>query len=260
MGYRFIRSEKAGKAALITLNAPEKRNALDIVMASELDDALSTSEADQDIKVIILIGEGKTFCAGGDVKAMAEAKDPQKFLGELSGCIHKPVFRIWNTEKVVIAAINGPAVGAGCGLAMACDLRYASGKATFNMGFMNIGLAPGVGTYFLPRLIGRAKAAELAYLSKTISAQDAKDIGLINDVFEDDRLLPEVMKIAHAIEGGPTLAIGRTKTLLRLSEKSQLSEHLAAEQHMISISGSSQDFREGVSAFIEKRKPRFTGK
>jgi 2-(1,2-epoxy-1,2-dihydrophenyl)acetyl-CoA isomerase len=260
MGYEFIRSEKVGKTALITLNAPEKRNALDVVIASELDDALSIGEADQDVKVMILTGEGKTFCAGGDVKAMAEAKDPQKFLGELSGSIHKPVFRIWNMEKVVIAAINGPAVGAGCGLAMACDLRYASKKATFNMGFMNIGLAPGVGTYFLPRLIGRTKAAELAYLGKTISAQEAKDIGLVNDVFENETFMAKVMEAARAIETGPTLAIGRAKTLLRLSEKSQLSEHLAAEQHMISISGSSQDFREGVNAFIEKRKPRFKGK
>ena len=260
MGYLFIRSEKVGKATLITLCAPEKRNALDIVMASELDDALSVCEGDQDTKVIILTGEGKTFCAGGDVKAMAEAKDPQKFLRELSGSIHKPVFRIWNMEKVVIAAINGPAVGAGCGLAMACDLRYASDKATLNMGYMNVGLAPGVGTYFLPRLVGRAKAGELIYLSKTISAQEAKDVGLINDVFENDRFMLEVMKAAQAIASGPTLAIGRAKTLLRLSEKSLLDEHLKAEQHMLSISGNSEDFREGVSAFIEKRKPKFKGK
>jgi 2-(1,2-epoxy-1,2-dihydrophenyl)acetyl-CoA isomerase len=259
MGYRFISSEKVGKAALITLSAPERRNALGIVMASELDDALSACEGDQDTKVIVLTGEGKTFCAGGDVKAMAEAKEAQKFLDELSGSIHKPVFRIWNMEKVVIAAINGPTIGAGCGLAMACDLRYASEKATFNMGFMNIGLAPGVGTYFLPRLVGRTKAAELAYLSRIISAQEAKDMGLVNDIFEDDRFMPEVMEIAHAVESGPTLAIGRAKTLLRLSEKSQLNEHLVAERHMISVSGGTEDFREGVSAFIGKRKPKFRG-
>lgn len=260
MGYNTIEVEKDEGKVIITLNNPDKRNALDCEMSSELDDALSKCEDDDSVKVIIITGAGKAFCAGGDVKAMAETIDPKEFLANLSGCIHQLVTRIWNMEKVVIAAINGHAVGAGCGLAMACDLRYASDKAKINMGFMGMGLAPGVGTYFLPKLVGRAKAGELIYLNDTIDVKEAKKIGLINDYYDQDKLMEKVLKIAGKIEKGPALAIGRAKTLIRLSERSQLSEHLEAERYMISVSGETDDFREGVTAFLEKRKPNFKGK
>jgi len=260
MNYETIEVERKAAKSIIHLATPDNLNALDTRMSQELDNALLRCEEDESIKVIIITGKGKAFCAGGNVKAMAEAEDPEHFLEELSANIHKPVHRIYNMEKVVIAAINGHAIGAGCGLAMACDLRYASKKAKFNMGFMKIGLAPGCGTYFLPKLIGKAKAGELIYLSETIDADAAEKLGLINHAVEPDDLMPEVMKAADIIEKGPTLAIGRAKTLLRLSERSQLEEHLAAERHMISISGGTQDFREGVDAFTEKREPKFTGK
>ena len=260
MNYESIVIEKKGGKAMIHLATPENMNALDAKMSEELDDVLLKCQEDESVKVIILTGKGKAFCAGGNVKAMAEAQEPEEFLGQLSGSIHKPVHRIYNMEKVVIAAINGHAIGAGCGLAMACDLRYASKKAKFNMGFMKIGLAPGCGTYFLPKLVGKAKAAELIYLSETIDAEAAEKLGLINHAVEPDDLMPQVMNIAEIIEKGPTLAIGRAKTLLRLSERSQIEEHLAAEKHMISISGSTVDFREGVDAFAEKREPKFEGK
>jgi 2-(1,2-epoxy-1,2-dihydrophenyl)acetyl-CoA isomerase len=163
-------------------------------------------------------------------------------------------------EKVVIAAVNGHAVGAGAALAMACDLRYASKSAKFNMGFMKIGLAPGCGTYFLPKLVGKARAGELIYLSETIDADTAEKYGLVNHAVAPEELMPTVMKAAGNIAKGPGLAIGRAKTLLRLSENSRLEEHLAAERHMISISGATEDFREGVTAFAEKREPKFVGK
>jgi 2-(1,2-epoxy-1,2-dihydrophenyl)acetyl-CoA isomerase len=151
-------------------------------------------------------------------------------------------------------------VGAGAALAMACDLRYASNTAKFNMGFMKIGLAPGCGTYFLPKLVGKAKAAELIFLSETIDAPKAEELGLVNHAVEPEELMPTVMKAAENIAKGPGLAIGRAKTLLRLSENSRLEEHLAAERHMISISGATEDFREGVTAFAEKREPKFKGR
>ena len=157
--------------AVIRMNRPERMNAFDDQVSAELDDILGICEDDKEVKVIILTGTGKAFCAGGDVKAMAEAENPTEFLGNLAGGIHRPIIRIWNMETVVIAAINGAAIGAGCGLAMACDIRYASDKAKFNMGFMNIGLAPGCGTYFLPRLVGRAKAAELILASWPLSVR-----------------------------------------------------------------------------------------
>ncbi len=259
MNYESIEFERKDKKAIIHLATPENLNALDEKMSRELEHALLRCEEDDSIKVIIITGKGKAFCAGGNVKAMAEAEDPETFLKDLSGNIHKPVHRIYNMEKVGIAAINGHVVGAGCGLAMACDLRYASKKAKFNMGFMKVGLAPGIGTYFLPKLVGKAKAGELIYLSDTIDADAAEKLGLINHAIEPDDLMPEVMKAADIIENGPILAIGRAKTLLRLSERSQFEEHLAAEQHMISISGNTKDFREGVDAFAEKREPKFTG-
>lgn len=260
MDFKSIKFERMGGKAIITLNTPDNMNALDARMSEELEDALLECEEDDDVKVVIITGAGKAFCAGGNVKAMADAPDPEKFLAELSGWIHKPVHRIYTMEKAVIAAVNGHAVGAGAALAMACDIRYASKKAKFNMGFMKIGLAPGCGTYFLPRLVGKAKAAELIFLSDTIDADTAEELGLINHAVEPDDLMPKVLEAAEIIEKGPTLAIGRAKTLLRLSERSQLEEHLAAEQHMISISGATDDFREGVTAFAEKREPKFVGK
>lgn len=258
--YKTIEAESKNGIAIITLNTPDNMNALDATMSEELDDALLQCQEDDAIKVIIITGRGKAFCAGGNVKAMADAADPEKFLAELSGWIHKPVHRIYTMEKVVIAAVNGHAVGAGCALAMACDLRYAAKSAKFNMGFMKIGLAPGCGTYFLPRLVGPAKARELIFLSETIDADTAEKLGLINHAVEPDKLMATAMDVADRIAKGPGLAIGRAKTLLRLSEKSQLEEHLAAERHMISISGTTEDFREGVTAFAEKREPKFKGK
>jgi len=260
MSYKTIMSGERGGIATVTLSTPDNMNALDAAMSKELDDALLQCQEDGAIKVIIITGRGKAFCAGGNVKAMAEAADPEKFLAELSGWIHKPVHRIYTMEKVVIAAVNGHAVGAGTALAMACDLRYASKTAKFNMGFMKIGLAPGCGTYFLPKLVGTAKARELIFLSETIDAQKAEELGLVNRVVEPEKLMAAARETAERIAKGPGLAIGRAKTLLRLSEKSQLEEHLAAERHMISISGATEDFREGVTAFAEKREPRFKGK
>jgi 2-(1,2-epoxy-1,2-dihydrophenyl)acetyl-CoA isomerase len=260
MGYKSIEIETKDGIATITLATPDNMNALDERMSNELDDALLGCQEDDAVKAVVITGKGKAFCAGGNVKAMADAPDAEKFLAELSGWIHKPVHRIQTMEKVVIAAVNGHAVGAGAALAMACDLRYASRAAKFNMGFMKIGLAPGCGTYFLPKLVGKARAGELIYLSETIDADAAEKLGLVNHAVEPEELMPIVMKAAENIAKGPTLAIGRAKTLLRLSENSRLEEHLAAERHMISISGATDDFREGVTAFTEKREPRFAGK
>jgi 2-(1,2-epoxy-1,2-dihydrophenyl)acetyl-CoA isomerase len=260
MTYKTIDLKIADGIALITLATPDNMNALDAAMSGELDTALKACQDDGAVKAVILTGRGKAFCAGGNVKAMAEAADPEKFLAELARWIHGPVHRIQTMEKAVIAAVNGHAVGAGAALAMCCDLRYASKAAKFNMGFMKIGLAPGCGTYFLPKLVGKAKAAELIFLSETIDAVTAEKLGLVNHAVEPERLMPTVMEVADSICKGPTLAIGRAKTLLRLSENSRLEEHLAAERHMISISGATDDFREGVTAFTEKREPKFEGK
>ncbi|MFO7618403.1 MAG: enoyl-CoA hydratase-related protein [Thermoplasmata archaeon] len=260
MTYKSIETGFENGIAAITLATPDNMNALDATMSEELDDFLMKCQEDDSVKVVVITGKGKAFCAGGNVKAMADAPDAEKFLAELSGWIHKPVHRIQTMEKIVIVAVNGHAVGAGAALAMACDLRYASRKAKFNMGFMKVGLAPGVGTYFLPKLVGKAKAGELIYLSETIDADTAEKLGLVNHAVEPDELMPTVMKAAENIAKGPTLAIGRAKTLLRLSENSRLEEHLAAERHMISISGLTEDFREGVTAFTEKREPIFKGR
>jgi 2-(1,2-epoxy-1,2-dihydrophenyl)acetyl-CoA isomerase len=260
MSFKSIETEIRGGTAIISLATPDNMNALDAQMSEELDSALLECQEDEEIKVIIITGKGKAFCAGGNVKAMADASDAEQFLAELSGWIHKPVHRIQTMEKIVIAAVNGVAVGAGAALAMACDLRYASKRAKFNMGFMKIGLAPGCGTYFLPKLVGKAKAAELIYLSETIDAETAEKLGLVNHAIEAEKLMEKVLEIAEIIEKGPSLAIGRAKMLLRLSERSLLEEHLAAERHMISISGATEDFREGVTAFAEKREPKFQGK
>ncbi len=260
MKYKSIETIIENGIATATLATPDNMNALGEAMSLELEHFLIECQESDSVKVIIITGKGKAFCAGGNVKAMADAEDPETFLAELSGWIHKPVHRIQTMEKIVIAAVNGHAVGAGAALAMACDLRYASRAAKFNMGFMKIGLAPGCGTYFLPKLVGKARAGELIYLSETIDADAAEKFGLVNHAVEPEELMPIVIKAAESIAKGPTLAIGRAKTLLRLSENSRLEEHLAAERHMISISGATGDFREGVNAFTEKREPKFAGR
>jgi enoyl-CoA hydratase/carnithine racemase len=256
MDYSSINLEIEDDIATITLNKPENMNALDLKMAGELLDALEKCESNDALRVIVLRGEGKAFSAGGDIKEMMDTKEHSSRLFEMSESIQKCAMRIREIKKPVIAAINGFAVGAGCSLAMSCDLRIASKKAKFNMGFVNVGLAPGCGTYFLPKLVGHSKAFELLFLGNTIDSAEAERIGLVNKVVEKEELYSTVDEIAKKLAKSAPVAMGYAKELLNMSYVNNLQAQFEMERKCISDTAGTQDFKERAGAFLKKSKSK----
>ena len=258
--FDFIKLERNGGVATITLNRPEVYNALNDEITFELQDAFKTLRKDDQCRVIVLTGEGKAFCAGQDLKA-ATGEEKRSF----SKSLHKrynPLIRlIREINKPVIGRINGVAAGAGCSIALACDIVLIAEEAALIEVFINIGLVPDSGSsYFLPRLVGSAKAFELASMGKKVSGQDAVTIGLANrstPLAELDKLVQEYTDYYVA---APTKTIGLMKKMFNKSGQSTLNEMLEYEAYCQDIAGSSEDYQEGVKAFIEKRRPKFTGK
>jgi 2-(1,2-epoxy-1,2-dihydrophenyl)acetyl-CoA isomerase len=245
--------------ATATMNRPERMNCLDLEAATALFVSLKEAER-QKAKTIIITGSGKAFCSGGDVKAMHDAKNPEKFLMELVKPIHDVVLAIRRSPVLVIAAVNGVATGAGCSLMLACDLKVLSDDAQLSMWFAGIGLAPGCGTGLLAEHVGRARASEMLLSGKRVSAREALEWGLANWVVAPGELMPFARKKAAELSGNALLAVGRTKALLNHAWENTVEEQLALERHYISISGLTSDFREGTGAFAEKRKPAFKGR
>jgi 2-(1,2-epoxy-1,2-dihydrophenyl)acetyl-CoA isomerase len=245
--------------ATITLDRPERMNCLDGEAATALLAALRDAKR-QGAKVIVITGSGKSFCSGGDVKAMHAAEKPERFLMELVKPIHDVVLEIRRAPQVVIAAVNGSATGAGCSLMLACDLKVLSEDAALSMWFAGIGLAPGCGTWMLAEHVGKSRAAEMLLAGKRVSAREALDWGIANWVVPADELLPFAHGKAAEFSRNALVAVGRAKALLNAANEKTLDEQLALERHFISISGSTEDFREGTGAFAEKRKPKFQGR
>jgi 2-(1,2-epoxy-1,2-dihydrophenyl)acetyl-CoA isomerase len=257
--------------AEITLNRPDSLNAFNDEMAGEMQDALKNVEREASVRALVVTGAGKGFCAGQDVSAVRERSDDQSFSERsfsertfrehLLKTFNPIVGKLSTIEKPVIAAVNGAAVGAGFGIALACDVRYASQAAKFRMAFIGIGLAPDSGTsFFLPRLIGMGRALELAYTNELIEANTALGLGLVNRVFPAADLLPQARALAAQLAAGPTRGYGLTKRAMLRAATVSLTETLDYEAHMQDIAGRTADHREGVAAFLEKRKPNFTGK
>jgi len=245
--------------ATLTLNRPERMNCLDMETATALFVALKDAER-QNARVIIVTGSGKAFCSGGDVKAMHDAKNPERFLMELVKPIHDVVLAIRRSPAVVIASVNGVATGAGCSLMLACDLKVLSEDAQLSMWFAGIGLAPGCGTGLLAEHVGRARASEILLSGKRVDAAEALEWGLANWVVAPDELMPFARGKAAELSRNALVAVGRAKALLGSAWENSLEEQLALERHYISISGLTSDFREGTGAFAEKRKPVFKGR
>jgi 2-(1,2-epoxy-1,2-dihydrophenyl)acetyl-CoA isomerase len=249
--------------ATITLNRPEALNAIDMTVGQELRDVLNDLHARAEVRAILLTGAGRAFSAGGDIKQMIEHanKRAEGFFDEPLKRIHEAVLAIRQIPKPVIAAVNGYASGAGCNLALACDYRIAAASARFNQAFVRIGLVPDSGgTFILPRLVGWAKAAELMMTGEIIEAEEALRLGLVNRVVPDEQLMQEAHQIAARFAAGPTVALGRIKALLNHSATASFKDQLDAEREAQIELAKTADVVEGITAFVEKRPPKFEGK
>ena len=250
---------------IMIFNRPEARNALSMEMRSMLCDALHDAENDSSVRCVVLKGQGEHFLAGGDVKGMAETLEQsteelrKHFILRIHN-LHPIMFAMRRMPKPVIASVQGAAAGAGTSIALASDLVIASEDAFFTLAYCRIGTSPdGSATFQLPRTVGIKKAMEITLLGDRFTAQTAKEWGLINFVVPATGLEEETDKLARRLANGPTYVYGKSKALLYRSMESQFESQLQAEAEAFADCASRADFREGVTAFVEKRKPNFTG-
>jgi 2-(1,2-epoxy-1,2-dihydrophenyl)acetyl-CoA isomerase len=260
MTYNTILTAASDGVLTITLNRPEKLNAFNDQMAAEVLAALKSAERDIAVRCLVITGAGKGFCAGQDLGALRERDTAVSFRAHLQQTFNPIIARLRAIEKPVIGQINGAAAGAGLGLALACDVRYAAEGAKLLMAFSGIGLAPDSGTsFFLPRLIGYARAFEFAAANKPMTAATALELGLVNSIFPADALDAAVREIAIKLAQAPTRALGLTKRAMNKAFEVSLEEALDYEAHLQEVAGRTADHREGVAAFMEKRSPTFRG-
>jgi len=261
MPYDTIIFHKEEPLATVTLNRPDRLNAIDGALATELLDAIRVCAEDATIRALIVTGAGRGFCSGGDQKRERSPANNPGTASTLVDLVHRLILALRNLPKPVIAAINGPAAGAGFNLALACDFRIASDTARFNEAFVKVGISPDSGgSYWLPRLVGLAKATELIFTGDMIDAREAERLGLVNKVVPGNQLEGAARELALRLANGATLALGRAKVLLNNSQQNDLATQLDLEREMLSLSYGSEDYREGVTAFKEKRVPTFKGR
>ena len=249
--------------AWLTLNRPERLNALSPDMTAALTEALNRLATDREVGCIVITGAGRGWCSGGDVKTMEARGRDQTVEDRVEGLrrSHQLPLLMRNCPKVIVAAINGPVAGAGMGLALACDLRIASKSARFGTAFVRIGYSGDYGgTWSLTRLVGTAKAREMYFLGDVIGAEEAVSLGIVNRVVEDEALRDEAMALARRIADGPRIALGYMKKNLLAAETEPFSTVLEMEAMHQARCAFTEDHKEAVAAFTEKRRPRFTGR
>ena len=260
MDQPLILTAVADRVATITLNRPEKLNAFGGSMREELVAALESVERDEGARVVVITGAGRGFCSGGDVDAMRQmqaARDESAFAALLEAG-REVVTRIHAMPKIVIAMINGVAAGAGCNLALACDYRIASTDAKLGQTFVRIGLHPDWGgTWFLPRLVGPSRALEIMASGRMVPAEEALAIGMVDRVVDAGRLREETRALAAALASGPSSALAAIKRALHKSPENDLDAQLALEIEHQLAAFASDEAREGIAAFLEKRQSRF---
>ncbi len=253
--------------AVVTLNRPERRNAFSPEMIEALGGVLGRLEADDGVGAVVVTGAGGAFCAGGDVKMMAE-RSQQDLASSYDDLVHRQQLnqrdtsvRLWRMGKPTIAALPGPAAGAGLALALACDLRYAADTAVLTTAFARVGFSGDyAGTWLLSRLVGSAKAKELYFFSDRLTATDAERLGLVNAVFPAEALMDEVMARARRLAQGPRIALRHMKENLNRAVHGDLLECSDLEVVHHAHTGTTEDHREAAQAFVEKREPTFKGR
>lgn len=260
MSNHSITRSVVNNVAFLTLNRPEVFNSFNREMALRLQDDLDYCAENNEVRTIVIIGSGKAFCAGQDLKEVTTPELNPGFKAILDEHYNPIIQKIRAISKPVIAAVNGVAAGAGANIALACDIVVASERASFIQAFSKIGLVPDSGgTFFLPRLIGFQKASALMMLGDKVSAEEAENLGMIYKVFNAEDFTADVTILAEKMAKMPTKALGMTKQLLNESMSNNLVEQLAMESKLQIEAAQSKDYNEGVSAFVEKRKPNFKG-
>jgi len=267
MDYQEIMFDVDDRVATITLNRPERMNSFSDTLLDEWSDAIIRCQDDDDVRVVVITGAGRAFCAGADLRASGQGDvlmqhaGPAERRNSLRYSVHRVPQALEYLDKPYIAAINGAAVGAGMDMASMADIRIASEQARFGMSYVNVALIPGDGgAWLLPRLIGKQRAYDLIWNGNLFGAEEALEMGYVLKVVPHDELMAETMAYARKLADGPPVAIQLAKQLLRRSETLPFMEALNAAQHAMTIVQSTEDSKEGPAAFREKRPPNFTGR
>jgi 2-(1,2-epoxy-1,2-dihydrophenyl)acetyl-CoA isomerase len=262
MGYQHLTLERRDQVATLTLNRPDAYNAFNLAFGHEIFQAVLEADDDPQVRCLLVTGAGKAFCAGGDVR---EFVDHLPRIGahtkELTTYLHGAVSRLCRTDKPVVVAVNGVAAGGGLSLVLAGDLVLAAESARFTMAYSKIAATPdGSSSYFLPRLVGLRRAMELYFTNRVLSAREALEWGLVTRVVPDAELRPTAEALARELAQGPTRAFGAAKRLFHQATWESLETQMELEAQAIAASGRTEDFREGVTAFANKKTPTFRGR
>lgn len=256
--YETILYTVENNVAVLRLNRPDKLNAYIGKMNHEIKQAVKAASIDENVRCIIITGEGRAFCYGQDLSEVDETTDYGQVLRDNYGPMMKQIIQC---EKPIIAAVNGVAAGAGLSIALACDFRLANEKASFVNAFIHVGLIPDAGNlYYLPKLVGQAKALELSILGDKVTAQQALKLGLVTKVIPLEDFDVEVTNFANRLANLPTKAVGLIKRYIKMANDLPIEDYLDKEAEGQRIAGLTADHREGINSFLEKRKPQFIGK
>ena len=263
MDYQTLQVERNGAVLTVAMNRPERMNAMSRAMCDDLFDVFNRHMDDRDLRCVVVTGRGKGFCAGGDMNEFLDAvgDGAQSYMSEVVRKSHEVVLLVRKLHVPVIAAINGPATGSGCNFALSADIKIAARSARFSQRFVKNGLAPDTGgTITLPRTLGLARASEMLLTGELIDAEQALHWGLVNAVVDDEELASETTRWVERFSTAATVAVGHAKRLINQSLLPELAQQMEAEREAIVATTGTDDFAEGVRAFLEKRAARFAGR